>query len=121
VYTEPAPWEHSTRHLGGEEPGYGPDFWQPVFKDPRQLSDDGLQSPGLDSPFKGLVEEPDPVHPNLLWKDLERLGLHEAVRATCYGIRMSVVNFYAMLELCCPSTRTFFTHVGELGMALHEM
>ena len=54
-------------------------------------------------------------------KDLERLELHEAVRATCYGIRMSVANFYAILELYCPSTRTFFTPVGELDMAPHEM
>jgi len=26
-------------------------------------------------------------------EDLERLGLNEAVRATCYGIQMSVANF----------------------------
>ena len=34
---------------------------------------------------------------------------------------MSVANFYAIFELYCPATRTFFTLVGELGMALHEM
>ena len=44
-------------------------------------------------------------------EDLERLGLYEAVRA----------NFYAIFELYCPATGTFFTPVGELGMALHEM
>ena len=54
-------------------------------------------------------------------EDLERLGLYEAVRATCYGIQMSIANFYAIFELYCPATRTFFTPVGELGMALHEM
>ena len=54
-------------------------------------------------------------------KDLERLGLYEAVRATCYGIQMSVANFYAIFELYCPAIGTFFTPVGELGMALHEM
>ena len=54
-------------------------------------------------------------------EDLERLGLYEAVRATCYGIQMSVANFYAIFELYCPATGTFFTPVGELGMTLHEM
>jgi len=54
-------------------------------------------------------------------EDLERLGLHEAVRATCDGIQMSVANFYAIFELYCPATGTFFTPVGELGMTLHEM
>ena len=54
-------------------------------------------------------------------EDLERLGLYEAVRATCYGIQMSVANFYTIFELYCPATGTFFTPVGELGMALHEM
>ena len=54
-------------------------------------------------------------------EDLERLGLHEAVRATCSGIQMSIANFYAIFELYCPAIGTFFTLVGELGMALHEM
>ena len=54
-------------------------------------------------------------------EDLERLGLYEAVRATCYGIQMSVANFYVIFELYCPATGTFFTPIGELGMALHEM
>ena len=34
---------------------------------------------------------------------------------------MSVANFYAIFELYFPATGTFFTPVGELGMALHEM
>ena len=54
-------------------------------------------------------------------EELERLGLYEAVRATCYSIQMSVANFYAIFELYCSATGTFFTPVGELGMALHEM
>ena len=45
-------------------------------------------------------------------EDLERLGLYGAVRATCYGIQMSVANFYAIFELYCPATGTFFTPVG---------
>jgi len=46
-------------------------------------------------------------------EDLERLGLYEAVRATCCGIQMSVANFYAIFELYCPATRTFFTPVAN--------
>jgi len=34
---------------------------------------------------------------------------------------MSVVNFYAIIELYCPAKGTFFTPMGELGIALHEM
>jgi len=54
-------------------------------------------------------------------ENLERVGLCEAIRATCYGIQMSVANFYAIFELYFPATGTFFTPVGELGMTLHEM
>jgi len=54
-------------------------------------------------------------------EDLERLRLREAVRAICYGIQMSVANFYAIFELYCPATGTFFTSVEESGMTLHEM
>ena len=54
-------------------------------------------------------------------EDLERLGLYEAVRATCFGIQMSIANFYAIFELYCLATGTIFTPVGELSMALHEM
>ena len=54
-------------------------------------------------------------------EDLEGLNLYEAVRATCYGIKVNVACFYAIFELYCPASGTFFTPVGELGMALHEM
>jgi len=53
--------------------------------------------------------------------DLKRLGLHEAVRATCFGINISVPSFYAILEMYCLASSTFFTPVDELGMALHEI
>ena len=55
------------------------------------------------------------------FEDLERLGLREAVRATCYGIQMSVANFYAIFELYYPATGAFFTPIGELGMVLNDM
>ena len=51
----------------------------------------------------------------------ERFGLREAIGATCYGIQMSITNFYAIFELYCPATGTYFTPVGESGMTLHEM
>ena len=41
-------------------------------------------------------------------EDLKRLGLHEAIRATCYGIQTSVANFYVIFELYCQATGTFF-------------
>jgi len=50
-----------------------------------------------------------------------KLRLHEAVKATCHGIEISVPNFFAIFELYCPASGTFFTPVGELGSALHEM
>jgi len=50
-----------------------------------------------------------------------KIGIHEAVRATCNGIEISVPNFFAIFELYCPASGTFFTPVGELGLALHEM
>jgi len=34
---------------------------------------------------------------------------------------MKVACFYAIFELYCSASGTFFTPVGELGMALHEM
>jgi len=54
-------------------------------------------------------------------EDLERLELREAIRATCYGIQMSLANFYTIFELYYPATWTFFTLIGELSIALHEM
>ena len=75
----------------------------------------------MDSPSQGMVEGLDSIVIAHFEEDLEWLGLYEAIRATCYGIQMSVANFYAIFELYCPATETFFTPIGELGMALHEM
>ena len=75
----------------------------------------------MDSSSKGLVEELTLYVLAHFREDLERLRLREAVRATYYGIQINVTNFYAIFELYCPATGTFFTPVGELGMALHEM
>jgi len=75
----------------------------------------------LDSSFEGVVEELGLVRLGSLRRGPERLRLREAVRVTCYDIQMSIANFYAIFELYCPATGTFFIPVGELGMALHEM
>ena len=37
------------------------------------------------------------------------------------GINISIPNFYTILDVYCLALGTFFTPVGELGMALHEM
>ena len=47
-------------------------------------------------------------------EDLMRVGLHEAVRATCYGIKINVPNFFAIFKPYCPATGTFFTLIGEI-------
>jgi len=39
----------------------------------------------------------------------------------CYGITLSYYNFFAILEKYNLDTCTFFTMVGEMGFALHEM
>ena len=53
--------------------------------------------------------------------ELMKIRLHEVVGATRYGIEISVPNFFAIFELYCPASGTFFTPVDELGLALHEM
>ena len=53
--------------------------------------------------------------------ELMKIGLHEAVRATCYEIEICVPSFFAIFELYCPATGTFFTLVSEFGLALYEM
>ncbi|ONK56835.1 uncharacterized protein A4U43_C10F13590 [Asparagus officinalis] len=54
-------------------------------------------------------------------EDLKAGGLYAAIRATTYGLTMSVPHFLALLELYNPDANTFLTKHGELGLALHEM
>ena len=58
-------------------------------------------------------------------KELEELllqcGLYHAIRVVRYGIVPSHFHFFAMLKKYNPNTCTFFTPVGEMGFALHEM
>ena len=53
--------------------------------------------------------------------ELMRIGFHEAVRATCHGIEISMPNFFGIFEPYYPASRSFFTPVSEVGLALHEM
>ena len=46
----------------------------------------------MDSSSEGLVEKLDFVRLGSLQRGLGKAGLREAVRATCYGIQMSVAN-----------------------------
>jgi len=68
-----------------------------------------------------MVEQSDHVRLEYFGEDLKKLGLHEADRATSYGMELSVPNFYAILELYCLASGTFFIPVDNLGLALHEM
>ena len=52
---------------------------------------------------------------------LAQSGIACPVIATRHGIDYNYYNFYAILENYNPKTCTFFTPVGELGFALHEM
>ncbi|ONK80865.1 uncharacterized protein A4U43_C01F22620 [Asparagus officinalis] len=54
-------------------------------------------------------------------EDLKAGGLYAAVRATTYGLTMSVPHFLALLELYNSDANTFLTKHGELGLVLHEM
>ena len=54
-------------------------------------------------------------------EELKRIGLHEAVRATCHEIEINVPNFFSIFELYCTALGTFFIPVGELELALHEI
>jgi len=52
---------------------------------------------------------------------LLQAGLYVAIRAVQYGILQSTQYIYAILERYNPETCTFFTSIGEIGLALHEM
>ena len=52
---------------------------------------------------------------------LQQVGLYHSVRAVQYGLPQSSHNFYGVLEHYNPLTGTFFTPVGEMGLALHEL
>jgi len=62
---------------------------------------------------------------NFVFKELEepllQCGLYHAIRAVRYRITSSYYHFFTMLEKYNPGTCTFFTRVGEMGFALHEM
>jgi len=49
------------------------------------------------------------------------MGLYHSVRAVQYGLPQSFHNFYGTLEHYSSLTGTFFTPVGEMGLALHEL
>jgi len=52
---------------------------------------------------------------------LLQAGLYRTVRAVQYDILQSTQHFYAILERYNSETCTFFTPIGEMGLALHEM
>ncbi|ONK72574.1 uncharacterized protein A4U43_C04F20830 [Asparagus officinalis] len=54
-------------------------------------------------------------------EELKASGLYAAIRATMYGLTISISHFLALMELYNPGTNTFLTKRGELGLALHEM
>jgi len=54
--------------------------------------------------------------------DLKLLGLYEAVRATCFGIKHQHSYLLCYFgDVYCLTSGKFFTSIGELGMVLHKM
>ncbi|ONK79645.1 uncharacterized protein A4U43_C01F8480 [Asparagus officinalis] len=53
--------------------------------------------------------------------ELHACCLYVAIRASMYGLPVSVKHFFALCELYNPDSNTFLTRHGELGLALHEM
>jgi len=107
------PGEHPTRHPGGENPAMAQTFDNKLLKVCGNYS-------ATDFRASSWIHPPKPWWKNLtlyvltyFGEDLERLGLREVVRATCYNIQMSVANFYAIFELYCPAIGTFFIPVGK--------
>src|SRR3954469_2353569 len=43
------------------------------------------------------------------------------IRAVLFGLPQDPQNFFGVIELYHPDTRTFFTPIGELGISYHEM
>ena len=52
---------------------------------------------------------------------LRQTGLYRSIRAVQYGIPQSSYHFYGILKRYNPWTCTFYTPVGEIGFALHEL
>ena len=52
---------------------------------------------------------------------LTQVSLYHSVRAVQYGLPQSFHNFYGVLERYNPLTGIFFTPIGEMGLALHEL
>ena len=52
---------------------------------------------------------------------LKQAGFYQVVRVIQYGLPQSSHHFYGVLERYNPLTGTFFTPVGEMGLALHEL
>lgn len=49
------------------------------------------------------------------------LGLYRPIQATQYEINNNFAQFFSLLEMYAPSSGTFFTSNGELGIGLYEM
>lgn len=49
------------------------------------------------------------------------IELYCIIRTVQYGIPTSRFHFFYLLKLYNPNINTFFTPLGELGLALHEI
>lgn len=52
---------------------------------------------------------------------LKEISLYQAIQNVQYGLSQSPYHLFCLLEMFNSKTGTFFTSVGGLGLALHEM
>jgi len=99
--------------LVGENPVVARIFENQFFKAHDNYPATDFRTPGWIHPPKAWWRELTLYILAHFEEDLERLGLYEAVRATCYCTQMSVANFYTIFKLYCPAIRTFFRRIGH--------
>ena len=92
-------WKRSPRHPDGKKSRYAQTFGKQFFKVHDNYPATDFRTPGWIHPPKAWWKDLTLYVLAHFEEDLERLGLYEAVWATCYGIHMSVANFYAIFEL----------------------
>ena len=103
----------------GRESGKGSDILEPIHRCGRKLRSNRLSDARVCQRLQIVV-----VSSLMLYvleafpDDLMQLGLYEAIKATCFRISINNPTFYAILEMYCLPSGTFFTPVGKLGMVL---
>ena len=106
----------------GEAPSPAKTFVKRFLEKKGEFPAQGFRTPGwVHSPAAGWWAQMTKFVLKELETPLAQAGLLVPVRATEFGIIQSHFHFFSILEKYNPDSCTFFTPVGELGFALHEM